>query len=84
MNASMLLFSNLQSISLNTFCLFISITRHSIIPSNITNRVRRPMNKLLWNSKKMSPRGINIKSAKSTNGKNIFMHRTKCQNKFWY
>ena len=74
MNASMLLFSNLQSIFLNTFCLFISITKHNIIPSNITNKVRRPMNKLLWNSKKMSPRGIKIKSARSTNGKNIFMH----------
>ena len=74
MNARTLLLANLQSICLKVFCLLFSMTRHRIIPSNITNKVRRPMNKLLWNSKKMSPRGIKIKSARSTNGKNIFMH----------
>ena len=74
MNANILRFSNLQSISFSIFLRLISITKQSNRPKGITSKDIQLINNGLPNANNIKPSGTNTRSAKSINGKNIFKH----------
>lgn len=74
MNANILLFSNLQSISFSMFFRLISITKQSNRPKGITSRDIQLINRGFPIANNIKPSGTNTRSAKSIKGKNIFKH----------
>ena len=74
MKAKKLLLSNLQSTLFKIFLLLISISKQSANPEIRTSKEIQLINKGFPRANSIRPRGTNIRSAKSINGKNISKH----------